>query len=316
MAGMNFVSRAALIVNSHSRVGRKMFNDACAALKALRIGVDAYAVNDPGRLHAIARTALAKQPDILILGGGDGTISSLVDHIVGSDIPLGLLPLGTANSFARTLGIPFDLDEAINIIAAGHRRRIDLGMIDDDYFANSAAIGMSPLIAKTIPHQLKRFGGRAGYALWAAVQSARFEPFRVTVTVDGGARAILSALEVRIANGSYHGGTRVVEQAKVDSGEIVVQVVEGETHSRLALNWLATLAGSDLRHQLTREFRGRAIRIETNPPLPISIDGEVLARTPVTAKVAPHAIEVFAPRENGDGSRRTVGTMTTPPWRD
>jgi len=274
-----------------------MFNDACAALKALRIGVDAYAVNDPGRLHAIARTALAKQPDILILGGGDGTISSLVDHIVGSDIPLGLLPLGTANSFARTLGIPFDLDEAINIIAAGHRRRIDLGMIDDDYFANSAAIGMSPLIAKTIPHQLKRFGGRAGYALWAAVQSARFEPFRVTVTVDGGARAILSALEVRIANGSYHGGTRVVEQAKVDSGEIVVQVVKGETHSRLALNWLATLAGSDLRHQLTREFRGRAIRIETNPPLPISIDGEVLARTPVTAKVAPHAIEVFAPRE-------------------
>jgi len=274
-----------------------MFNDACAALKALRIGVDAYAVNDPGRLHAIARTALAKQPDILILGGGDGTISSLVDHIVGSDIPLGLLPLGTANSFARTLGIPFDLDEAINIIAAGHRRRIDLGMIDDDYFANSAAIGMSPLIAKTIPHQLKRFGGRAGYALWAAVQSARFEPFRVTVTVDGGARAILSALEVRIANGSYHGGTRVVEQAKVDSGEIVVQVVEGETHGRLALNWLATLAGSDLRHQLTREFRGRAIRIETNPPLPISIDGEVLARTPVTAKVAPHAIEVFAPRE-------------------
>jgi len=274
-----------------------MFNDACAALKALRIGVDAYAVNDPGRLHAIARTALAKQPDILILGGGDGTISSLVDHIVGSDIPLGLLPLGTANSFARTLGIPFDLDEAINIIAAGHRRRIDLGMIDDDYFANSAAIGMSPLIAKTIPHQLKRFGGRAGYALWAAVQSARFEPFRVTVTVDGGARAILSALEVRIANGRYHGGTRVVEQAKVDSGEIVVQVVEGETHGRLALNWLATLAGSDLRHQLTREFRGRAIRIETNPPLPISIDGEVLARTPVTAKVAPHAIEVFAPRE-------------------
>jgi len=293
-----------------------MFDDACAALKALRIETDAYAVNDPGRLHAIARTALAKQPDMLILGGGDGTISSLVDHIVGSDIPLGLLPLGTANSFARTLGIPFDLDEAINIIAAGHRRRIDLGMIDDDYFANSAAIGMSPLIAKTIPHQLKRFGGRAGYALWAAVQSARFEPFRVTVTVDGGARAILSALEVRIANGSYHGGTRVVEQAKVDSGEIVVQVVEGETHSRLALNWLATLAGSDLRHQLTREFRGRAIRIETNPPLPISIDGEVLARTPVTAKVAPHAIEVFAPRENGDGSRRTVGTMTTPPWRD
>jgi len=296
MLGMNSVSRAALIVNSHSRVGRKMFDDACAALKALRFETDAYAVDDPGRLHSVTRTALAKQPDVLVLGGGDGTISSLVDHLVGSGIPLGLLPLGTANSFARTLRIPFNLDEAINIIAAGHRRRIDLGMIDGDYFANSAAIGMPPLIAKTIPHQLKRFGGRAGYALWAAIQGARFEPFRVTVTVDGGARAILSAVEVRIANGSYHGGTQVVEQARVDSGEIVVQVVEGETHGRLALSWLATLVGSDRRHALTREFRGRAIRIETSPPLPISIDGEVLARTPVTAKVAPRAIEVFAPR--------------------
>ena len=273
-----------------------MFDDACAAFKALRIETDAYAIDDPGRLHSVTRTALAKQPHMLVLGGGDGTISSLVDHLVGSGIPLGLLPLGTANSFARTLGIPFDLDEAINIIAAGHRRCIDLGMIDGDYFANSAAIGMPPLIAQTIPHQLKRFGGRAGYALWAAVQGARFEPFRVTVTVDGGARAILSAVEVRIANGSYHGGTQVVEQARVDSGEIVVQVVEGETHGRLALSWLATLVGSDRRHALTREFRGRAIRIETSPLLPISIDGEVLARTPVTAKVAPRAIEVFAPR--------------------
>ena len=273
-----------------------MFDDACAAFKALRIETDAYAIDDPGRLHSVTRTALAKQPHMLVLGGGDGTISSLVDHLVGSGIPLGLLPLGTANSFARTLGIPFDLDEAINIIAAGRRRRIDLGMIDGDYFANSAAIGMPPLIAQTIPHQLKKFGGRAGYALWAAVQGARFQPFRVTVTVDGGARAILSAVEVRIANGSYHGGTQVVEQARVDSGEIVVQVVEGETHGRLALSWLATLVGSDRRHALTREFRGRAIRIETSPPLPISIDGEVLARTPVTAKVAPRAIEVFAPR--------------------
>lgn len=292
---MYSVSRAALIVNTGSRSGEQAFQDACAALRALRIETDAHAVDDPSLLDEIARDALAKQPDVLILGGGDGTISGLVDHLVGSGVPLGLLPLGTANSFARSLGLPIDLDEAINIIAAGHRRRIDLGMIDNDYFANFAAMGMSPLIAETIPHGLKKWGGRIGYAIWAAVQALRFRPFTLTVSDEAGHRETLSALEVRIANGSYQGGTELVEQAEVDSGEIIVQVVEGRTHGRLALSWLLTLLRLGGLHKTTREFHAQSLRIETDPPLPISIDGEVLARTPVTAKVAPRVIEVMAP---------------------
>lgn len=226
---MTAVSHAALIVNSHSRSGKKAFADACAALKALRIDTDAHAVDDPSRLHRIVRDAVAKKPEVLILGGGDGTVSGVVDHLVGSGVPLGLLPLGTANSFARSLDIPIDLDEAVNIIAAGHRRRIDLGMIEDDYFANFAAIGMSPLIAETIPHGLKKWGGRGGYALWTAVQALRFKPFRLTVSDEAGHREALSALEVRIANGSFQGGTELIEDAEVDSGEIVLQVVKGRT---------------------------------------------------------------------------------------
>jgi diacylglycerol kinase family enzyme len=162
---MKPVARAALIINSNSRTGQQAFDEACAALEARDIAVDAYAVDDPSRLKDIAQTAISRRPDVLILGGGDGTISSLVDHLVGSGIPLGLLPLGTANSFARSLGMPIDLSGAINIIVAGHRRTIDLGMIDDDYFANFAAMGMSPLIAETIPHGLKKWGGRIGYTL-------------------------------------------------------------------------------------------------------------------------------------------------------
>jgi YegS/Rv2252/BmrU family lipid kinase len=297
------VSRAALIVNSSSRLGEQAFRDACAALRALKIDTDAHAVDDPERLPEIARAALDKKPDVLILGGGDGTISGLVDYLVDENIPLGLLPLGTANSFARSLGIPLDLDEAINIIAAGHRRPIDLGMIDNDYFANFAAIGMSPMIAETIPHGLKKWGGRIGYALWAAVQALRFRPFELTIIDDHGKRETLFALEVRIANGSYQGGTELVEDAEVDSGEIIVQVVEGRTHGRLALSWLLSLLRLPHLDGTTREFHGRKLRIETVPPLPISIDGEVLAETPVTVKIAPKVIEVMSPRHStGSGS--------------
>ena len=289
-----WITRAALVINTNSRSGEQAFQQTCSALRALGIEADAHAVDDPARLPQVVEAALAKRPDALILGGGDGTISSLVDYVVGAGVPLGLLPLGTANSFARTLEIPINLDEAINIIAAGHRRRIDLGMIDKDYFANCAAIGISPLIAETVPHWLKKLGGRFGYALWAAVQAIRFRPFRLSITDEAGRYETMSALEVRVANGSYHGGTELIEEAEVDSGEIIVQVVEGRTHGRLALSWLLSLMRLEHLYKTTREFHGRSLRIETDPPLPISIDGEVLARTPVTAKVAPRIIEVLA----------------------
>src|SRR3546814_3371184 len=108
---------------------------------------------------------------MVIVGGGDGSISGAVDSFIGCDCVFALLPLGTANSFARTLGIPVDLDGAIDVIATGRRARIDLGAIDGDYFANVAAIGMPSLIGSTIPNGLKRVLGRAGYVIWAAWRS-------------------------------------------------------------------------------------------------------------------------------------------------
>jgi YegS/Rv2252/BmrU family lipid kinase len=297
---MKPVASAALVINSMSRSGQEAFDAAVAALTRLGIETDAHAVTDPAEMDGIVIDALAKKPDVLILGGGDGTISGLVDHLVGSGVPLGLLPLGTANSFARSLDLPIDLEEAVGIIARGHRRRIDLGMIDSDYFANFAAMGMSPLIAETIPHGLKKWGGRAGYILWAAVQTLRFRSFKLTVTDEAGTGETLSALEVRIANGRFQGGTELVEEAEVDSGEIIVQVVEGRTHGRLALSWLLSLLRLPHLHKTTREFHGKSLRIETTPSLPISIDGEVLAKTPVTAKVAPGIIEVMVPPPTQD----------------
>jgi len=292
---MSAISRVALIVNSNSRTGEEAFDAACSALKALHFDVDAHSVTDASRLSATVQEAIERRPDLLILGGGDGTISSLIDHLVGTGIPLGLIPLGTANSFARSLGIPIDIDEAVNIIAAGHRRRIDLGMIGDDYFANFAAMGMSPLIAETIPQGWKKWGGRVGYMMWAALQTLRFRPFRLTIRKPDGASVSLHALEVRIANGSFQGGTELVEDAEVDSGEIVVQVVEGRTHGRLALSWLLAILRLPRLDKTTREFRGREIHIDSEPSLPISIDGEVLARTPVAVRVAPGIIDVLAP---------------------
>ena len=288
------ISSAAMIINTKSRTGQAQFDAACEAMQTLEFPVDARAVPDPKMLEAELRSVLADKPELVILGGGDGTISGLVDLLVGKDVILGVLPLGTANSFARTLGIPLDIPGAVEVLRSGAPRRIDLGMIDGDYFANCAAMGLSPQIAQTVPHGLKKVAGRVGYLAWAAYQFTRFRPFTLIIG-EGPTAERLRVVEVRISNGPYHGGTELVDAASVDSGEIVVQAVVGRVRRRLIKNWAASFFRHEARHEDTRDFHGKSLRIDTEPRLPISIDGEVLARTPVTAKVAPGIIEVMAP---------------------
>jgi YegS/Rv2252/BmrU family lipid kinase len=290
------IRSAALVVNAKSRKGQRLFARACARLGTLPYPVDAHAVEDPAELERTVRHVLEAGPDLVILGGGDGTISGLVDLLVGRDVVLGVLPLGTANSFARTLGIPLDIDGAIGVLRDGAPRRIDLGMIDRDYFANCAAMGISPMIAETVPHNLKKVLGRVGYLGWATLQFFRFHSFTLVLGEGDGATRI-KAVEVRISNGPYHGGTELVEEAAVDSGEIVVQAVRGPFKRNLLKNWGAALLRHDARHEHTVTFSATSMRIDSEPPgLPISIDGEVLAHTPVTAHVAAGVIEVMAPR--------------------
>jgi YegS/Rv2252/BmrU family lipid kinase len=291
---MREIRSAAMVVNAKSRRGQDQFRQACAAMHGLPFKVDARAVKDPDDLPGVVEDVLKAKPDLVVLGGGDGTISSLVDHLVGKDVILGVLPLGTANSFARTLGIPLDVEGAVEVLRTGRPRRIDLGKIDNDYYANCAAMGLSPQIAETVPHGLKKVLGRAGYLSWAAYQFARFEPFTLIIG-EGDTAERLSVVEVRIANGPYHGGTEMVHSARVDSGEIVVQAVEGQAKHRLIQNWAGHLFKLPIRNDEVREFRGKSLRIATEPPLPVSIDGEVLAQTPVTASVAAGVIEVMAP---------------------
>jgi YegS/Rv2252/BmrU family lipid kinase len=292
------IRSAALVVNAKSRKGQQLFKRACIAMEGLPFPVDAHAVDDPKDLERHLNEALAKNPDLMILGGGDGTISGLVDLLVGKDVILGVLPFGTANSFARTLGIPLDIEGAVEVFRTGQPRRIDLGMIDGDYFANCAAMGMSPQIAQTVPHGLKKLLGRFGYLLWASYQFTRFKPFTLIVG-EGADEQRLRVVEVRISNGPYHGGTELVDAAAVDSGEIVIQAVVGRVRRRLVKNWAASVLRHEARHDDTRDFTGKSLKIRTEPPLPISIDGEVLAHTPVTAHIAAGVIEVMAPVVGG-----------------
>lgn len=287
--------RAALIVNTRSREGRAEMEAAERLLRARGVQLcSVREVGDPNMLPRAISEAVATSVPIVIVGGGDGSLMAAVEHFEASGPALGVLPLGTANSFARSLGIPLDLAGAVDVIAHGRPRRIDLGIINGKLYAGCASMGLAPQIAATIPHGLKAWAGRPGYLIWAAVQLARFRAFRLTVEI-GAERETLDAVEVRIANGPYHAGVKLVDQARLDSGNIVVQAVIGQKRRHILLNWAAHAIGSDRRWRQIRQFEAPSIRLETEPALPISIDGEVLAQTPIVAGVKPGAILVMAP---------------------
>jgi YegS/Rv2252/BmrU family lipid kinase len=220
-----------------------------------------------------------------------------VDDFVGTDVVFALLPLGTANSFARTLGIPLDLDGAIGVIAHGEARRIDVGCINGDYFLNAAAMGLAPKVAESVPHGLKKMLGRLGYLVWAGWSAANFRAFRVKLE-DGKRTWRMWATEVRIANGRYHGGMELIENADLKSGEIVVQVVTGRSVAKLGWSYFASATKLKARHQTVREFVSSEFKLSTRPHMKVSIDGELGEETPLSISALPDGVIIAAPRES------------------
>ena len=140
-------------MNTRSRHGARAYSEAKRLLAEAGMALDAaYPVRDAERLPEIVREEIAKGRKFIIIGGGDGSISSVVDHFAYTSVVFGVLPLGTANSFARTLGIPLDLTGAIDVLVNGKVADVDLGKINEDYFANGSSIGMPAIVGRATPH--------------------------------------------------------------------------------------------------------------------------------------------------------------------
>lgn len=291
---------AVLIVNTQSRRGRRLYADAKRAIagRGIRL-VESYPVHDASRLPAVVAEAVTKGHRFIIIGGGDGTVSSAVSSLTrcaGTEggVVLGLLPMGTANNFARANAIPLDLGGAIEVLAAGTVARVDLGRVDRTAFTNAVSIGLTGAIHRGSPDPLKRHLGRLGYLLAAARQTAAFRPFRGRLVLDGTAVEV-SALDVRIANGPFQGGLRVMKDLRVDSGDLAVRVITATSGWQLARVWLRSWMGRPDHPALVRTFRAREIEVSAAPGQHVSVDGEVVTRTPVRIGVVPAALRLMVP---------------------
>jgi YegS/Rv2252/BmrU family lipid kinase len=288
--------RAVLVVNTRSRRRKRLYAEARRLLEARGCNLaEAHPVRDPSRVPEIITAAIEAGHKFIIVGGGDGTITSVMGAIAHRDAVLGILPLGTANSFARAVGIPLDLAAAIDVLFDGKVADVDLGKIDNTYFGNTAAVGLPGAMARTMPAALKRLLGRAAYPALASVRLLRHRPFRCAIAQQD-ATIDFHAVEVRIANGGYQAGFLVADEASLESCDLIIQIVKGRSIWKLVKTWALTLAGIAPSSDDVEVLRWRDLIIRTDPAQDVSIDGEPVGRTPIRASVASQALLLMIPR--------------------
>jgi YegS/Rv2252/BmrU family lipid kinase len=255
----------------------------------------------PGPKERIADIILshAATSDLVIVGGGDGTLNAAAPAIMASGLPLGVIPLGTANDFARTVGIPTDPAQAAALITAVPARPIDLGEVNGQPFFNVASIGFSAELARELTEHAKKRWGTLGYGIVAARLLIHSRLFTASVEHDGTIDRIRT-LQVSVGNGRHYGGGMTVEEtASADDGNLDFYSLEVEHWWRL-LRLLPSLRnGTQGKWDDVRAFRTTAVTVRTSRKRPVNTDGELTTHTPAHFRIREKAIRVFAPDTPG-----------------
>lgn len=287
--------RALLIVNDKSRSGALMRDKALAALDSY--GIEAVQGTCKAREELSPCIADHRDTvDLVAVAGGDGTLNAAAAGLAETGLPLGLLPAGTANDLARTLGIPVDTAQAAAIIAGGHVRRIDLGVVNDCHFFNVASVGLSADLARTLTRDIKRRFGKLGYTIAALGVLARARTFRAQIASGDDAPVRVSTLQVAVGNGRYYGGGMTVEaSAAIDDGHLDLYSLEITKAWKLALMARSFRYGEHGAWKEVRAVRAPTFEIRTRRPRPVNADGEIVTQTPARFSLLRDAIRVYAP---------------------
>jgi YegS/Rv2252/BmrU family lipid kinase len=286
--------RALLIVNANSRSGATQLRSAVERLEAYGI--------EPVHRECGSRDELSpvivehgRDVDLVVVGGGDGTLNAAALGVIERNLPLGVLPMGTANDLARTLGIPTDLDAAAQIIAEGRTRRIDLGLVNGEPFFNVASLGLSAELAQELTREIKRRYGRLGYGIVALKVLARARPFRARIESEDGA-VLVQTLQIAVGNGRYYGGGNAVEKdAAIDDQHLDLYSLELTRAWKLALMARSFRYGEHGAWEEVRAIRAKEFTVHTRRPRPVNCDGEIVTETPARFTIRPRAVTVLAP---------------------
>lgn len=308
---MSKPSTVAAVVNPHSASGRTARHwPKLAAMLESRMGhVITRFTHEPGAGIAITRALLREGCDLIIAVGGDGTVNEVAngffdkDELVRPEAVLGILPLGTGGDFRRSLGIPTDPAEAIEILAAGIPAQIDVGKATfrdrsggraSRYFVNLVSFGMGGLVAARSKNFMGRFGGKSAF-LWATVKTfLSYRGRQVSLSLDGSStRLPFFITNVAVGNGQFHGGgMRPCPAAVPNDGVLDVTVISYAGALELLSSISMLYSGEIYSHPKVRHFQAAHLIAGGNSTTAVEIDGEPVGTLPMEITLLPRPVRV------------------------
>ncbi|MEO8089093.1 MAG: diacylglycerol kinase family protein [Gemmatimonadales bacterium] len=265
-------------------------------------------------INAAMRHAVEDGCGTLVAGGGDGTINSAASAVVGRGIPLGVVPLGTLNHFAKDLGIPLDLDEAANVVLGGVVCEVDVGEVNGRIFLNNSSLGVYPAIVRLRDKYRATLRGKWIAALWAGLTVLRRRPFMAVRIVAEGEKVVRRTPLVLVGNNEYRmSGVHAGSRESLAQRRLALYVLNAEQRPglvRLALQVL--LKGADqvkevdliLVEEATIETRRKRLQVAT--------DGEVFTlESPLHYRIRPGALQVHVPPSTSACYPHPTGASST-----
>ena len=267
-------------------------------LSAARVSADLFCAEDGESIGELARQVVARGYETVVAAGGDGTVNAVASAVAGSDVSMGVLPLGTINHFAKSVGIPREIEAAARTLVEGHAVRIDVGEVNGRLFVNNSTLGVHPDVIRYRDELRRRLRMNkwAAYAVATAAMIPRHEIPEVCLTVDGRERRLQTPF-VFVGNNDYRlGDLDLGGRPEPGPGELGVGVAKtGGRLSTLRLLGAAALGRLDAMDDFDH-FRARELRVDVAAQrMLIALDGEVVeAEGPLHYRSRPGALRVIA----------------------
>jgi diacylglycerol kinase (ATP) len=297
--------RARFILNPQARQGSVSLREAVGFFVEAGWTVDLLRTEYPGHAIELARCAATEGYDLVVACGGDGTLNEAVNGLAGSDTALGVLPLGTANVWAREIGLPLRLADAARALLDGEVHRVDLGYAEPldgtafgrgRYFLMMAGIGFDAEVARAVRPQEKRRWGMIAYVAAGIATALRFTGTRMTLQFDGQRmrRRVLLAV---IGNTRLYGGlVEITHQALADDGMLDLCFFEGSGLLQKIEHVVRVLLRRHTASPRVCYFRAREVVVRSRQPVPVQLDGDTYGQTPMRFCAVPQALSVLVPR--------------------
>lgn len=297
-----------LLINKKSRSGDGAYNAIEYALQnAGHKVIDLSHEEDSNDCKKLIKK-YHQQIDLIVVGGGDGSINHVLPELVEVQIPLVVYPLGTANLLARSFNIKADIQELIHLVENGKTVQVDLGLVNDIYFINVCGLGISTEVNRSISPILKKLTGPLSFWLTGLKLSPKLKSFKMKLAIDGMPPITTRSWQITICNGRKYAAWMTIEpNATYDDGTLHCLSTEVKKWWQGFKMFFSYVKG---RYKVGSELTfaaGREIKIETKKSLQIDVDGDVKTCTPAVFKVHPKALKLVIPQISLEDSSPITG---------